>query len=634
MQILVAGNVQDRQLVWILDLEYAPHSKGVAPATGRGLQSAIVRRSTQKILICLALVAITWGVFGQTLDFGFVNYDDPVYVSENRQIQKGLNWQNVRWAFTHVHSHNWHPLTTISHMFDAQVFGERAGRHHFMNVFLHCFSALFLFVLLAKMTGALWRSAFIAAIFAIHPLHVESVAWVSERKDVLSGLFFMLTLLGYVHYTVKPSAGRYLSMAFLFTLGLLSKPMLVTVPTILLLLDYWPLQRMRSAKGEARSEEQGAKREGQSGKEGMGILSTPSVRGLVWEKIPLFVLAMGSGIATLIAQRGGILQTAYLPFSWRVGNAALAYLIYVGQMFWPANLAVMYPHPGRLAIWETGLATALLIFVTALAFVFRKRLPYFITGWLWYLIMLVPVIGLVQVGSQAHADRYTYLPQIGLVIAMVWGVTDLLQPIGWRRQVYAVAAPLLVMILGWRAWIQTSYWRDTERLWTHTLAVTGQNDFAHFGLGEFLLKAHRLDDAIAQFNIVLATHPNDPDANFQMGYALMEKGETHAAISRFEQTLKVKPEDPNTETNLGNLLLKSGRIQEAVEHYRVVVRRDPSSPLAHYNLAVGLHQLRQLPEAIAHYKEALALDPKYPDAEEFLRQAESENGEPTDSRQP
>jgi Tfp pilus assembly protein PilF len=560
-------------------------------------------------VICFVLIAITWAVFGQTVRYGFVNYDDPAYVSENRQIQAGLSWENIAWAFTHVHSHNWHPLTTISHMLDCQIFGLRPGAHHFVNVLLHCLSVILLFLLLEQMTAGLWQSALVAAIFAIHPLHVESVAWISERKDMLSGLFFVLTLLAYVHYARGPNFLRYVSMSILFVCGLLSKPTLVTLPAVLLLLDYWPLRRFQ------RSEVTGQR----SAK-------------LVVEKIPLCVLSLGSAISTLIAQRGGILQMEYLPFTWRLANAASAYLIYVWQMFCPLNLAAIYPHPGRLPFLETAVATALLVLVTALAFILRKPRPYFITGWFWYLIMLVPVLGLVQVGSQAHADRYTYLSQIGLYVAVVWGVADFLSHFRYRREVSAVVAPLIIAMLGWRSWIQTGYWRDTERLWMRTLAVTGQNDFAHFAFGEFLLKVHRLDEAIAQFKIVLATHPSDPDPNFQMGYAFMEKGDDEAAVARFEETLKSEPENPDAETNLGNLLLKSDRVPEAVEHYRSVLRHEPSSALAHYNLAVGLHRLGQLPEAIAQYEEALAIDPKYPDAEEFLRQAQSQNGQANEAK--
>jgi cytochrome c-type biogenesis protein CcmH/NrfG len=576
---------------------------------GLNSHATVDARLLSKIAICAALIAITWTVFGQTLRYGFVSYDDPGYVSENHQIQAGLSWQNITWAFTHVHFQNWHPLTTLSHMLDCQLFGLKPGAHHCVNVFLHASSVVLLFLLLEQITAAFWRSAFVAAVFAIHPLHVESVAWISERKDVLSGLFFMLTLLAYVRYTRKPNLARYVLMSIFFACGLLSKPMLVTLPAILLVLDYWPLNRFqRAEKGEQRT------------------------ANLIIEKIPLFALSVGSAIATLIAQRNGILDTEYLPFTPRITNAASAYLIYMWQMFWPINLATFYPYLGRLPVWGAVGASALLVLVMAAAIHLRKQRPYFLAGWLWYLIMLIPVIGLIQVGTQAHADRYTYLSQIGLYVAVVWGVVDVLQPFRYRREVFATVAPVIVAVMGWRAWIQTDYWRDTERLWNRTIAVTGQNNFAHFALGEYLLKVHRLDDAIAQFDVVLAQHPNDPDANFQMGYALMEKGDIDVAISHFELTLKVKPEDPDAETNLGNLLLKADRIGEAVEHFRIVVGREPLNARAHYNLAVGLHRLGQLSKAIAQYKEALALDPKYPDAEEFLQQALLQDGQQDESK--
>jgi protein O-mannosyl-transferase len=557
-----------------------------------------------RFAICVGLVAITFAVFAQTLGHDFVNYDDPVYVSENHQIQAGLNWRNIIWAFTHIHSNNWHPLTTMSHMLDCQLFGLKPGAHHFVNVLLHTIAVILLFILLAQMTGNVWSSAFVAALFAIHPLHVESVAWMSERKDVLSGLFFFLTLLAYFYYTRKPGVGRYVTMSILFACGLLSKPMLVTLPIILWLIDYWPLNRFEKS----------------------------TALKLIVEKIPLLLLSAGSAVATLIAQRGGIVQIGHLPLTWRAANAVSVYLIYIWQMIWPANLALIYPHPGRLPFWETASASALLVLVTAGVFILRKRQPYLITGWLWYLIMLLPVIGLIQVGSQAHADRYTYLPQIGLYFAATWGFVDLWRSFQYRREVFSVAAPLVIAVLAWRSWIQTGYWHDTDRLWNRTFAVTRQNDIAHFNMGEYLLRSHRLDEAITQFEIVLASHPNQPDANFQLGSAFMEKGELEPAIRHFERTLKIQPDNPEAETNLANVLLKSERVEEAVAQYRNVVRYEPSSALAHYNLAVGLHRLGALPEAIVHYKEALRLDPHYPDADHFLGQALLQNGQPDEAR--
>jgi Flp pilus assembly protein TadD len=435
------------------------------------------------------------------------------------------------------------------------------------------------------------------------------VVWIAERKDVLSGFFFFLTLVAYVAYTRRPNIGRYLTMSILFACGLMSKPMLVTTPAILLLLDWWPLGRMQRTENRRQR------------------------TALIIEKIPLLVLSIGSAIATLIAQRGDIVQIAHLPLSWRAMNALSVYLIYVWQMIWPTGLATIYPHPGPLPIWEAIGAAALLGSITIAVFVLRKRRPYVITGWFWYLIMLVPVIGLVQVGSQAHADRYTYLPQIGLYIAITWALVDLAGSFPYRREVLAATGSIVIALFASCAAFQTSYWHDTERLWTHTFAVTGRNDIAHFNFGEFLLKRHRLDEAIAQFQIPLASNPTDPDVNFQLGSALMEKGEFESAARHFENTLKAQPDNPEAETNLGNVLLSSGRIDAAVEHYRNVVRLQPNSALAHYNLGVGLHRLGQLPEAIAHYKEALRIDPNYPDAERFLGQALIDNGQPEEARE-
>src|SRR5262249_33447344 len=386
-----------------------------------------------------------------------------------------------------------------SHMLDCQLFGLNPGAHHLVNIALHTANAVLLFLLLQQLTGSVWSSAFVAAVFAIHPLHVESVAWVSERKDVLSGLFFFLTVFAYFHYTRKPNTARYVTFCVLFAGGLLAKPMLVTLPVILLLLDYWPLRR---AQGDALN--------GQN---------DPTITGLIMEKVPLFVLSIGSAIAMLIAQRRGIVQVAHLPLTWRVANALSVYLIYIWQMIWPASLATIYPHPGKLPIWETAGAAGFLLLITITFLSLRRRQPYLIVGWLWYLIMLLPVIGLIQVGSQGHADRYTYLPQIGLYIAVTWTIVDVSKSVRYQRAVFAVIGSVIIALFAWRAWIQTSYWHDTERLWNRTLAVTKQNEHAHFSFGEFLLKTHRLDEAIAQFEIVLAKNPFDPDANFQIGSA-------------------------------------------------------------------------------------------------------------------
>jgi protein O-mannosyl-transferase len=577
-----------------------------------------------KFAICAALIAITWAVFGQTVGHEFVNFDDPIYVSENDHVRAGLSWQGVAWAFTHVHSHNWHPLTTISHMLDCQLFGLKPGAHHFVNVLLHSATAALLFFLLAQFrgspsspqdeavrladrTGAIGSSAFVAAVFAIHPLHVESVAWISERKDVLSGLFFVLTLLAYFYYTRKPNIGRYLSVSILFACGLMSKPMLVTFPVVLLLLDYWPLKR----------------------------LSGSSARRVLIEKIPLVILSIASAVGTLVAQNEGIglVRLEVLPLTWRITNALVACLVYIWQMIWPANLVLAYHHPGKLPLWQVAGAAALLVAVTLGVFALRKRSPYLVVGWLWYLVMLVPVLGLIQVGGQAHADRYTYLPQIGLSLAATWGVVDLARFWRYHGAILGAAAAIIISALALRAAGQVWYWHDSERLWRHALTVTTENDVAHLGLGQLLLDQKRLDDAITELQIVVARHPNDVDARLKLANALSEKkGRMNDAIAQYEAAAKIGAPDPEVETTLANLLLEQGRMEEAIRYYRDVVRLEPSSALAHYNLAVGLHRDRRLSEAILHYKAALQIDPNYPDADDFLGRALLENGQEDEAK--
>jgi tetratricopeptide (TPR) repeat protein len=568
-----------------------------------GTQWAVVRPGLGlKLAICLALVAITFAVFGQTLGHGFVNYDDPAYVSENPRIHEGLNWSSITWAFTHIHSNNWHPLTTMSHMLDWQLFGAKAGAHHLIDLLLHSANAVLLFILLQQMTGRLWSSAFVAAVFAIHPLHVESVAWISERKDVLSSFFFFLTLFAYFHYARKPGAARYVTMSILFALGLMSKPMLVTLPAILLLLDYWPLRRFERS----------------------------TMAWLIIEKLPLLALSIASAIITVIVQNHGeigLVRLDVLPLSWRIANALSATLVYIRQMFWPTDLALAYNHPGKLPVWEIAALATVLVLMTIATFVFRKRYPYLLTGWCWYLIMLLPVVGLIQVGGQAHADRYTYLPQIGLYIGIVWAIVDL--TLRWRHRVPALAAmaAILLSALAVRAHGQVQYWRDSETLWRHALAVTKDNDVAHLGLGMLFANQARLSEAITELQGLAARHPNDADVKLKLADALAEKeGRTNEAIHEYQEALGLGP-NPDVETTLANLMLNQGRTDDALRYYGHVAQVEPSSALAHYNLAVCLHRLGRVAEAIPHYREALRINPNYPDAKEFLDQALLEKGD-------
>jgi len=398
----------------------------------------------------------------------------------------------------------------------------------------------------------------------VHPLHVESVAWIAERKDALSAVFFMLTLLAYLHYTRAPSMGRYLAVALVIAFGLMSKPMLVTLPFVLLLLDYWPLGRLEAPKSKTGHQ----------------------LSRLVLEKIPLIALSAVSSIVTFLAQRGAIGWTEQLPVSERITNAFVAYVIYIRQMFWPADLAVFYPHPeNRLPIWEVSLALMVLIGITAVAFVFRRKAPYFVTGWLWYLGMLVPVIGLLQVGWQGHADRYTYLPQIGLYIAMTWAVADLTRV--WRFQQIALgtAAVLIVGALSWRAWLQTSYWRDSETLFTHALTVTTNNDVALNNLGIIFLDKGQLDEAISKLQEAVDLRPENAPAHDNLAKALLKKGQVSKAMVHYRKFLELEPANVEARNTLGTALIQQGHVREAIEQWQEALATQPENGNAASNLA-------------------------------------------------
>jgi len=494
----------------------------------------------RNLFIVTGLVALVWLVFGQTIKFPFINFDDPEYVYEVPEINSGLTLHNIQWAFTHWPSTNWFPLKNISHMLEFQFFGFNPGAFHFTNVFLHALATLLLFLLLQRMTGSSWRSAFVAAIFAIHPLRAESVVWIEERKDVLSGVFFMLTLAGYLYYTRKPSFGRYLTMSILFAAGLLSKPMLVTTPFILLLLDYWPLQR--NQKSEIRSQKS----------------EVQTWLRLVAEKIPLFVLSVTVAILTSLGIAPAHSAADQLPFLARIGNAFVSYFVYIWQMIWPANLGVFYPYPQNgWLIWQVTAAAAILVAITIVIFASRRSYPYLLVGWLWYLSMLLPVVGIIQVNLQAHADRYTYLPQIGLYLMIAWGVAGLLAPWHYRRQAIAFATIIVIAALTMTARVQASYWRDSETLWTHTIAVTKDNYFAHASLADLLMRRGRVNEAIEHSEEALRFRPGDADAQNNLGLALLQTGDVKRAVAHLQKALEIDPGHMNAEVNLAWILATS-----------------------------------------------------------------------------
>jgi protein O-mannosyl-transferase len=579
--------------------------------------------------LCLALTAMTFAVFGQTARHEFVNFDDNDYVYENAVVSQGLTLKGIEWAFSGSHSANWHPLTWLSHMLDCQIYGLHPAGHHLTSVLIHTAGVIALFLVLRQMTGALWRSAFVATVFAIHPLRVESVAWVAERKDVLSGLLFVLTVGAYVFYSRRPSSpGRYALVILLFALGLMCKPMLVTLPLVLLLLDYWPLRRAESP------------------------------RKLVLEKLPLLALSAAGCVITLLAQRGAIQSTVSYSMPARVANAMVTGIVYLGQMVWPVKLAAFYPYPQNgLPPLKVALAALALASVSTLVIWRRRQQPWLWVGWFWYLIMLLPVIGIIKVGGQAHADRYTYLPQIGISVAVTWLAAE------WHPNrviggglMAGVLAGLMVC-----AWNQAAYWQDSATIWTRTIACTTDNDTAeyclgntlrqkgredeailhyrkaleiypayasaHYNLGNTLLQEGRLEDAIRQFQSTLQLTPDSAAAHLNLGIALFQEGRVDESIPHFQRAAEITPGDDKAHNDLGNALMEKGRLDEAISHFQNALQIKPDSAPAHLNLGLALFRKGRVDDAISYFRKALELTPAYPAAHCNLGDALLQKGE-------
>ena len=565
--------------------------------------------------ICAVLAAITWLIFGQTLAHDFVNYDDEVYVYDNAKVAAGLSPHNILWAFTHTVCANWHPLTVISHMLDCQLYGLKPAGHHFTNVLLHTIAVILLFLVLRQMTGGLWRSALVAALFAIHPLHVESVAWISERKDVLSAVFFMLMLGAYTRYIRALSLTSYLFVLLFFAFGLMSKPILVTAPFVLLLLDYWPLKRFVSETPGKLGHRNRTE-------------SRANIQRIFLEKIPLLFLSFASCAATVLAQRHFIDPIDRLSFAERLGNAAVAIIVYLRQLVWPSGLSIFYPHPRHgLSAVQVSMAPLSLLALSAAAFIYRRKHPYFPTGWFWFLGMLVPVSGIVQVGTQAHADRYTYLPQIGLYILVTWFIADIVS--SWRHQRVLLSTAMVssIVILMWPAWKQTSHWRDSRTLWTHALAVNPENDTAHNGLCNLALRQNRFEEAVFHARKALQVRPDSADAHSNLGLALLGTGQKAEALIEFRKVIETSPARPRVHYNLATLLLDSGRIEEAIAEFQKELQIQPEFVDAQNNLGIALEQKGALDDAVTCFQKAIELDPRRPKthynlATVFLRQGQ------------
>ncbi len=548
------------------------------------------------IIICLILILATLVVFWRLPGYEFVGFDDDLYVYENLFVQKGLSEENITWAFKTFITGNWHPLTWLSHMFDCQLFGLKPGMHHLTNLLLHIANSLLLYLVLRKMTGTRWRSAFVASLFALHPLHVESVAWVAERKDVLSTFFWLLTMWSYAFYAERPAANRYMLTLLFFALGLMVKPMLVTLPFVLLLTDYWPLHRVQMFR--FTNNRQGRKF---------------SALQLIWEKVPFFTLATASSVVTLIAQRAGGAATSLdvLPIKIRIANAFISYISYIGKMIWPRNLAVLYPMPKIFFAWQAAVAGLLLLCISIVLIRAMRRRPYLGVGWLWYLGTLFPVIGLVQVGVQSMADRYTYVPLIGLFILLTWGFHDLTGR--WRHGRIAAATCAALILLGLMAGasFQVRHWKTSTTLFTHTLGITSNNWLIHNNLGVALAKEGKLNEAIRHYSEALRIKQNYALAHNNLGVALRLQGRLDEAIRHHSEALRIKPDFAKAHNNLGIALSRQGKMKEAIDHYSEALRIDPNYSEAHNNLGIVLDTQGEWEEAIRHYSEALRLDPDY-----------------------
>lgn len=540
------------------------------------------------LYVSLSLLALILLVYGQVRKFEFVNFDDRDALLANTHIRDGLSVAGMAWAFTSSYAANWFPITWISHMLDFQLSGADAGLHHLTNLMIHAISTLLLFALLRRITGRLWESAFVSFVFALHPQHVESVAWVSERKDVLSAFFWFLTTWLYLDYVEKPDARRYLLALGAFCLGLMSKQMLVTLPFTLLLLDYWPLARQKTKRQ-------------------------------LLEKIPFFAVSAGaSTIAYQVQQQAGaVLASDTLPIAIRAANAVVTYISYLGQFFWPTGLAVFYPYPASTPNWQVVACAIGLLAITALALL----RPYLAVGWFWYLGTLVPVIGLVQIGMQAKADRYTYIPMIGVSIMLAWGVAEIMTR--WPKTKSPLQIVGAAVCLVWLAitWTQVPYWRNSVPLFEHAIASTENNFIAHLNLGVVLAEQGRANDALRHLYTAVEEKPEHADAHDTLGALLGQMGRTGDAAEQFQQAIRLQPNDAEAHSNLGNALLAQGKVSEAANEFQAALRIVPDFATARFGLGVALLNLGRTADSIPQLQEALRLDPNLTPARDALNKA-------------
>jgi tetratricopeptide (TPR) repeat protein len=537
-----------------------------------------------KLFILIVLTIITLSVYWKAGSLDFVKYDDPGYVTQNSHVIQGLSLENVRWAFTTIEMSNWHPITWMSYMIDGRLYGLNPQGYHLTNVFLHIANTLLLFLFLNRTTGSPWRSAFVAALFALHPLHVESVAWVSERKDVLSTLFFMLSLLAYSSYAEQRKPAQYMLVIIFFMLSLMSKPMFVTFPFILLLLDYWPLKRYQTPS---------------------------SVSRFILEKIPFALLCIASSIITIYAQYAGeaMASVERVPIIPRVENAAVAYASYITKMLWPTRLVALYPISTQISIAQVSGAFIVLVLISLFAYRRRSQYPFIIVGWLWFLGTLLPVIGLIQVGSQSMADRYTYVPLIGLFLIAAWGTHAAVAHYRRGKKALVASACIITVGLSMLTWLQIGHWKNSIELFTHALQYTSGNYVMHNNLGICLADEGDFDGAIAEFEKALAIAPNYKRSQYNLGNSLLAKGEIKASIKHYQEALRIDPGYVKARYNLGIALMYAGRHDESISQYYEVLKLSPNFEDARKLLGIQLACLGRFEEAIPQFSEIVKYSP-------------------------
>ena len=585
---------------------------GGLPELGKDMVNKLsTRRHRLQFVVSLFLLMATIAVFWQVRGHDFVSYDDNLYVTQNPHVQSGLTADSVIWAFTSGQASNWHPLTWLSHMLDYELYGLDPKGHHLTNLLLHAANTALLFLVLSWMTDALWEPAAVAALFALHPLHIESVAWVAERKDVLSTFFWIITMFAYVRYVRSPGYRSYLLLVLVFALGLMAKPMLVTLPFVLLLLDYWPLRRLSIGVSSSNNN-----------------LKRPW--RLIREKIPLLTLAAGSCLVTLLVQRAGPALQSLEQFSLqdRLANALVSYVKYMAKMIWPGRLAVYYPHPlDHLPAWQIAGAILLLASMTLLVVRKARSHPYLIVGWLWFLGTLVPVIGIVQVGGQAMADRYTYVPLIGLFISMAWGISSVVTRWPRLKTAVSILTVCVISLLTISTWFELHHWKNSIALFEHALKVTSNNQLAHNNLGLALSKEGRIEEAIEHFSKALLITPQYVHAHINLGNAFKDQGNLKKAEEHYRQALSFVPDDATAKNNLGIVIAMQGRTDEAVALFTEVLRADPDNALAHNNMGIVLAKLGEFDKAIQHFSEALRINPDSASARRNLQQVLTRHGD-------